>query len=76
MNERMTAIQQLAADMECTEADVSDFVAQLKVYTDKGLSLEDAIQKGKEAWISIIKTASDAATEVQSQFVTSVFFPA
>jgi hypothetical protein len=44
----MTKIAELAADMNVSENDMASFVNCLKVWTDKGMTLEQAIERNMQ----------------------------
>lgn len=64
-------IQQLAAEMSMPLADVTAFVNCLKVWTDKGLSIEDAITKHMSQMARLASNSHKLPTSI----ATETFFP-
>lgn len=68
-------IQQLAAEMKQPVADVQRFVNCLRVWTDKGCTLEEAIAKNEQMMMGLVSTFHNMPTADKKAFVVDTFFP-
>ena len=64
-------IQELAKLMEQKESDVKSFVECLKVWTSKGLTLEQAIEKH----MSQMTRLAERSNKISKKVVIEAFFP-
>lgn len=77
--------QQLAALMGVSESDAQGFVDCLRVWTDKGFSVEQAIEKNIAAWGALLANANEGANNSLSihrpafnalaDFAVDAFYP-
>lgn len=68
-------ISQLAGVMGKPESDVQRFVDCLRIWTDKGYTLEEAIAKNEEQMMRIVRVFHNLPTEDKKDFVINAFFP-
>lgn len=67
-------IQQLAAEMGVQESTLQSFVNCLRVWTDKGYSLEDAIKKHMDI-MNRMKANSQATVAMFKEDCAKPFYP-
>lgn len=68
--------QQLAAEMNMPLSDVTDFVNCLKVWTDKGFSIEEAITKHTAQMTRLVNNSVKVAHDPSVKEITvEAFFP-
>lgn len=67
----LTPVQQLAKEMGVTESELQGFVSCLRVWTDKGLSLEEAINKNMAQMTRFVNDAH----LIPKQIAVDAFFP-
>ena len=68
-------IKQLAFLMHMPEADLEVFVGCLRVWINKGLSLEEAITKHQRVMENLVYLCHNMTTEEKRLFVIETFFP-
>jgi anti-CRISPR protein AcrIC5 len=72
--EKKMNIQQMAAEMNVHEADLKSFIGCLRVWTDKGFTVEEALKKHQEI-VSIWATDPQALIEIVKPDVVKAFYP-
>ena len=65
-------IKQLAVMMGATEADTAGFVACLRIWTDQGYTVEQAIARNLEVQRRVLDCASEGASNELSRFRPAV----
>lgn len=69
-------IKDLAAKLNVTPAEAKSFLVCLSVWTSKGFSVSEAIEKHAATTVTVFEKIAKANKKQKQALVTSMFFPA